>query len=74
MIAVDFSPEELGLLEDEARRVGKSPVELVRAAVLQLLEDYEDARDLKKAREDLAAGRETTVSADTLLNRYAVGR
>jgi len=44
MLTLNLSPEAEGLLAQMARETGRTPEEIARRALLDVMEDYEDAK------------------------------
>ena len=72
MLIVDLPPDLEDRLAALARRTGRPAAEHALEAILEHLEDREDAHLARRRLEDLRAGRSDVVALPDLLRRYGV--
>ena len=66
MLTINLTDEISQAIEQMAAQQHKSSIELVNNAIMEMLEDYHDARLAEQAIDDLLAGNDTSISLDEL--------
>lgn len=72
MLALRLPPDIEARLDQLAKRTGRTKSFYAREAILEHLEDLEDAYLAERELEEVRAGRSTTIALDEMLKTYGL--